>query len=348
MSTLYKRKLSPYWWWSALYKGRRFAKSTKMKNKSYARKVQQKWDFNLILDELDFLGLRSNPNCYLKPYSLEYLSFLEKRKRAHAVTVARGVLNNFIQFTDTMKVNRLGDITVKVLDGYIDSLDRAPKTKKNHLQVISSMMTQSVKEGILKSNPCELATLPEMTKKNKHRLLEPTDLEIIFNGSGSWYMYYSFLYHTGLRAGDVALLKLGNIDFKKKAIVSFVRKNRQIHEFPIADVLLKMLDKDMDKNEPLFPTLFTENERTLNGNLAMPRKFMQSLLKSGSRSKATLHSFRHTFNTALRDLGLQIEDRQILLAHASSETNKIYTHPNFDLASQYVNRIPMFKQSNRN
>ena len=144
------------------------------------------------------------------------------------------------------------------------------------------------------------------------------------------------------------MLKFGNIDYKKKSIVSFVRKNRQIHECPIAVVLLKMLDKDMDKNEPLFPTLFTESERTLNGSLAMPRKFMQSLLKSSGRSKATLHSFRHTFNTALRDLGLQIEDRQILLAHASSETNKIYTHPNFDLASQYVNRVPMFKQSNRN
>ncbi len=39
-------------------------------------------------------------------------------------------------------------------------------------------------------------------------------------------------------------------------------------------------------------------------------------------------------------MGLSIEDRQILLAHSSSETTKIYTHPNFDLASKFVNRIP--------
>jgi len=31
-----------------------------------------------------------------------------------------------------------------------------------------------------------------------------------------------------------------------------------------------------------------------------------------------------------------------LLAQASSEANKIYTHPNFDLASRYVNQIPTY------
>ncbi len=57
------------------------------------------------------------------------------------------------------------------------------------------------------------------------------------------------------------------------------------------------------------------------------------------RPKATLHSFRATFNNTLRDLGLSIEDRQVLLAHSASETTKIYTHPNFDLAARFVNRI---------
>ena len=63
------------------------------------------------------------------------------------------------------------------------------------------------------------------------------DLKTIFDGAGSWYMFYAFLYHTGLRAGDVASLRYGNIDFKKKSIVKYVRKSRRIHENPIADVL---------------------------------------------------------------------------------------------------------------
>ena len=66
------------------------------------------------------------------------------------------------------------------------------------------------------------------------------------------------------------------------------------------------------------------------------------LLKSNDRPKADLHSFRHTFNQSLLNLGIEIEDRQTLLAHASSDTTKVYSHPNFDLASQYVNSVPTY------
>ena len=61
--------------------------------------------------------------------------------------------------------------------------------------------------------------------------------------TGAWNLFYSSLYHTGLRANDVASLKYGNIDFKKKSIVRLVRKSRKIHEFPIADILINMIDR---------------------------------------------------------------------------------------------------------
>ena len=62
--------------------------------------------------------------------------------------------------------------------------------------------------------------IKRMTKKDKHPLLEPTDLEIIFNGSCSWYNYYSFLYHPGLRIVDVTLPKYGNIEIWIKMNIS--------------------------------------------------------------------------------------------------------------------------------
>ena len=71
------------------------------------------------------------------------------------------------------------------------------------------------------------------------------------------------------------------------------------------------------------------------------------MLKLNNRQKATLHSFRHTFNHELAKLGLSIGDRQILLTHASSETTKLYTHPNFELASKYINMIPKFNKDGR-
>ena len=108
---------------------------------------------------------------------------------------------------------------------------------------------------------------------------------------------------------------------------------------PLADELLKLIPNKYGKT-PLFPDLFSENERKVKDKLAKPRKYLQKILKEKNRHKATLHSFRKTFNNLLRDAGLGIEDRQILLAHSASETTKIYTVPNFELASGYVNKIP--------
>ena len=348
MSTLYKKSNSPYWQWSKRSDGRRFTKSTKMTNKSLAKKLQQQWDFNIMNGDFSFIGLNSDSSYYLEKYKDEYLRYFSTRNRNHAIKVAKGVLNNFMRYTNKKQMKYIKDVKVKTINGYIDSLNRAHKTKKNHLQVLTSMFNQAIKDEIIKDNPCVLATLPKITneeikaKRKRHRPLEHLDLEIIFKSSGKWYMYYAFLYHTGLRAGDIALLKYENIDFKKKAIVSLIRKSRRIHEFPIANVLLDMLDKRSEKDSPLFPTLYSDSESTLNDKLFTPRNYMQSILALNDREKATLHSFRHTFNNSLRDLGLKIEDRQVLLAHASSSTNKIYTHPNFDLASQYVNKVPMY------
>ena len=53
------------------------------------------------------------------------------------------------------------------------------------------------------------------------------------------------------------------------------------------------------------------------------RKHMQQLLAAASWPEGILHSFRHTFNTKLRGLGMSIENRQVLLSHATSSVTKI-------------------------
>ena len=68
---------------------------------------------------------------------------------------------------------------------------------------------------------------------------------------------------------------------------------------------------------------------------------MQSLLKAHNRPHVDLYNFRHTFNQNLLELGMKIENRQKLLAHATT-TTKIYTHPNFNLAMQNVNQVPKY------
>jgi len=346
MSSLYKRQDSHYYWWTTRYKGRRLRLSTKMTQRHHARKVQSEWDLRLMLGKLDFLGLQNQAPIEISRYVNQYLGFIESRKSENTFDLNRSVLKRFESYLGDKSIDHMDQITVRTIDGYLDSLDNSPKTKKNYLGLISLMMQQAIKEGVINNNPAKMATLPQMVTRSIHRQLDSIDLKIIFEGAGSWSLYYSFLYYTGLRAGDAAMLTYGKINRSKKAIVGFVRKSRRIHEFPLADNLLNMIP-NIEADVPIFPTIYTETERKLNWKITKARKYMQLLLEANNRPKATLHSFRVTYNNTLRDLGLSIEDRQILLAHSSSETTKIYTHPNFNLAQEFVNKIPVYDKKGR-
>ena len=133
-----------------------------------------------------------------------------------------------------------------------------------------------------------------------------------------------------------------HIDSKNKKITQLVRKSRRIHELPISDVLLSAFGDVEGKEGPVFPELYIESDRKQNDLLVHPRKYLQSILKEAELPKATLHSFRVTYNNLLRDQGLSIQDRQVLMAHTSSETTKIYTHPNIELAAKHLNRMPNY------
>lgn len=342
MSTLYRREDSPYVWWSSLYRGKRLRKSTGMRQMTLAKQVQLQWDMKLFKGDISFVNSPNLPTANLNAFMDEYLK-LRARRSYNTGNFAASVSRKFKVYLDSISIVSITDVNTKVLDGYIDFLDCAAKTKHNHLKEIKIMFDKAINDDLMLKNPALLVTLPKVVKKVKHRMLDRIDLDIIFENAGGYRLYFEFLYCTGLRAGDTAMLKYGNIDFKRSLIIGTVRKSGRVHEFPLANALLQKL-KSEKKDIPLFPTLYANTERKLNDNLAKPRKFMQALLKAHDRPKATLHSFRVTFNNTLRDLGLSMDDRQILLAHSSSETTKIYTHPNVELAREWIDRLPFFNQ----
>lgn len=341
MSSIYKRKKSKRYQWSAYYKGKKLRKSTGMTQKHLARKIQDEWDLQLKLGILSFLGGRYSKSKDAKKYIQDYLNFVKSRKSKDTYSITKGILNQFSEFLENNGIYTIDEINVSVLNDFIDQLDNTPKTKKNYLGVISVMLKQAQKEELIQNNPAKLVTLPEMTQNNeRHRLLDRDDLKAIFKDFGPYRLYYLALLYTGLRAGDVSSLTYENIDFDKRTIISLIRKSRRIHELPLADELYELLKAENRHTGPIFPTLYSEDESILKENLTYPRKHLQTLLKADDRPHATLHSFRRTYNNMLRDVGLSIEDRQVLLTHTSSSTTKIYTNPNIELAREYINKIP--------
>mgnify|MGYP006418028319 FL=1 len=338
MSKLYKRADSPYLWYSASVHGRRVRISTGTHRRRTAERIQDAWDFKLSQGDTSFFEPEETID--VLEYIDQHRDFLEDRKSEQTVLIAKGVLAKFGKYLTGIGIQSIPEIQVQHIDGYMDSMKQKSKTKKNHLGIISRMLKQCVREGLIERNPCDLATPPRVVHELKHRPLNAIDLKAIFKNAGEWKLYYSFLLYTGLRAGDVALLKFEHIDIKRHRITQLIRKSRRVHELPLAAILVREIGDIKGLSGPVFPDLYSESERKLNDNLAHPRLFLQDLLSVAELPKATLHSFRVTYNNLLRDGGLTIQDRQVLMAHTSSETTKIYTHPNPELAEKHLNDLP--------
>ena len=124
-------------------------------------------------------------------------------------------------------------------------------------KIVYDPTTGAIRDEKIKSNPSRLAMLPKVEKIVRHRPLNDADLSIIFANSGEWELYYAVLLHTGLRAGDAAMLTYDNIDFSRKIITTLVRKSRRVHEFPLSDYLISLISENKEGNNPLFPILFS-------------------------------------------------------------------------------------------
>ena len=66
--------------------------------------------------------------------------------------------------------------------------------------------------------------------------------------------------------------------------------------------------------------------------------------KKGSAGRTTsslgFHSLRHSFNSALANLGVAQEVRQKLTGHASAEQNRRYTHAEISVLRSAVDLLP--------
>lgn len=70
-----------------------------------------------------FLKLNNQASTDISSYFQNYLKFVEKRKSEKTLEVTKGVLKKFEPFLKSKGIERLDEITVKIMDNYIDWLD---------------------------------------------------------------------------------------------------------------------------------------------------------------------------------------------------------------------------------
>lgn len=138
-------------------------------------------------------------------------------------------------------------------------------------------------------------------------------------------MILLFLYGLGLRRGELANLKVNDIDFKRNTINIYRAKGNKDRTLPIPGALLKYLENYLRDYLPRDYFLVGQE-----GGKYSPESILKVVKKSAERAKVkmviTPHILRHCFATHSLEKGIDLRYIQAMLGHKSSKTTEIYTY----------------------
>ena len=200
---------------------------------------------------------------------------------------------------------------------------RRPKTRKNYLSLLKTMLNYSVKWGLTDKNPLLAVKVPKVVKT--FRFFSKKEISKLIGASEEPLRTgIIILVNTGIRRGELFNLRWRDIDLKAKKLrvwpyEGFVPKGKEPRSIPINSEALKAL-RSLKKKGGDSEYVF----RPFNNLHTLRRQFTN--LAKGIGLKGTLHDLRHTFASHLAMAGIPIPVIKELLGHSDISTTMIYAH----------------------
>lgn len=149
---------------------------------------------------------------------------------------------------------------------------------------------------------------------------------------------FGVIYLYGLRVSEATLLKLEDVDFKRKRVFIRRLKGGIEGERPLFETVEQLLRRYLRRRSPTGNGLFTGRE----GNLKKQR--IQQLFKEYAKkaeldSKYSVHSLRHSIATHLLEAGEGIEFVRDHLGHRSIQNTMIYAQITDNRREEVFRRI---------
>ena len=213
---------------------------------------------------------------------------------------------------------------------YLQRLGKKSKTRRNTIGDLSTVWRILEKASANIKNPwANLAPTDVDGVRGKAFTAEQMKavLEAARKIGKEWPGVVIFGLHTGLRYGDVAMLRW---DMIEGGVLRTTPRKTQRHGiatvFPVIRPMQEVLESLPRRGDWLFPLHADAYERAASSHgLAM--SFTEVLKEAGLDGQGyTFHSLRHTAATRLAGAGVGIETRKLILGHTEDETARRYDH----------------------
>ena len=233
------------------------------------------------------------------------------------------------------------------VEQWLKSLELAPKTKGNIRNVMAVIFNCAMRWGLidLNVNPLALVRVKGISRRQTEpRILTPDEIQALIAGLARepCRTLVIVAVSTGLRCSELFALKWCDFDWERLTIL--VR--RAIVDGVVGDVKTKYSQSGLPLDPALADILFSWKRASQFAQesdwvFASSQKAGEVPLRSGSMLATQIkpaakvaglgdaigwHTFRHTYSSTLRQLGVDVKVQQELLRHADIRTTmNVYT-----------------------
>jgi integrase/recombinase XerD len=272
-------------------------------------------------------------------------------------------LGKLLEFMETSGVGEIEGLDLGVISGWIREMSKAglgPRSTARHLSSARGLCKFLMREGVLRTDPTELAARPRFGRKLPRALGEQEMVELIEAPSPDTLRglrdraMLSLMYAAGLRVSELVSLTLGDVD-RARGIVSALGKGKKRRLVPLGEVALEHLTAYLaarevelaakaerlgvkggksGKSAKLSPVLFPSPRGGKLTRQAFWKIVGRTARGAGIRGHVHPHQLRHSFATHLLAGGADLRSVQTLLGHSNIATTEIYTHVSQDRVRQ--------------
>jgi integrase len=369
------------WWVFIDYKGNRAAKCAGSQETAIAAKE--------FLEKQIAFGLYSPPKRVEKKHIPILRDYFAKFQESYLKTAVReSTAERYGQCFKHHTLPLLGDLNldritkekIKDLISVLVKKDLARHTIRNVIACLCSVLSHAVDDGIITHNPA--VKLGKYFKQARvvHDKIEPLTVDEVpifltkarerdaskREGNPEYCPLFLCAIHTGMRAGELAGLQWGDIDWNGKFLMvrRSIRKGR-IYEtktgknrrIDMSDDLLEELgayrrrrlqEALKDGRNEIADWTFASGEGTPLDMHNVERREFGKCLEAAKLRKIRFHDLRHTTATLLIQNGAPLAYVKDQLGHSSIKvTVDIYGHLVPGANRQEMNRLPSLKSSSK-
>ncbi len=350
--TIYKQPGSPYYYYDFWFEGRRYQKSTHLRNKTIAHRVECVRKAELAQRRGGILPRKQIP--LLRGFAEWFLHTIKVERRSNT---HRSYLSCVRNLEPAFGSKYLDEITPEMIWRFKEArLEKhlSPATVNRDLSCLRQILGMALKEELIVKSPFFGGRVEFLHEKGRERTLSFGEERKYLKGAAPVLRDVgTIMVEMGLRPGEIFQLLSEDVHIGPPAPYVHVREgksDRAVRDVPMTSRVLPIFKRRLSKakGEYLFPRRVGNGYDWNRPMTELEPAHLRALRKSGIQPPFRLYDLRHTYGTRAVEAGIDVFSVAKLMGHADLRTTERYVHlskAHLEDAQRKIERFRVHQQS---